>query len=66
MSKRLTTQEFIEQSKKIHNDKYDYSRVKYINNHTKVCIICPEHGEFWQYPQDHKKGVGCPYCSKVG
>lgn len=44
----LTTQTFIERSKSIHNNKYDYSKVNYINNRTKICIICPEHGEFWQ------------------
>ena len=41
---------FIERAKKVHGDKYDYSKVEYVNTHTKVCIICPEHGEFWQLP----------------
>ena len=59
---KLTTNEFIEKSKLIHNDKYDYSKVEYVNNHTKVCIICPEHGEFWQRPHDHLHGQGCPKC----
>ena len=63
MSKRLTTEEFIEKSKQIHNDKYNYSKVEYINNHTKVCIICPEHGEFEQLPLNHLKGKGCSKCS---
>lgn len=39
MAKRLTQEEFILKSKKIHGDKYDYSKVNYINNRTKVCII---------------------------
>lgn len=39
---------FIEKAKKVHGDKYDYSKVNYIDNKTKICIICPEHGEFWQ------------------
>ena len=30
-----------------------YRKVNYINSQTKVCIICPEHGEFWQRPNDH-------------
>jgi hypothetical protein len=34
-----------------------------VNNNTKVCIICPEHGEFWQRAADHIKGCGCCYCS---
>ena len=60
--RKRTTEQFVEQSNIIHNKKYDYSKVEYINNHTKVCIICPEHGEFWQRPQDHLKGNGCPKC----
>ena len=62
IGKRLTTNEFVERSKKIHGDKYDYSKVKYINNKTKVCIICSEHGEFWQTPSDNLNGCGCPMC----
>ena len=61
---RKTTEEFIEQAKEIHNNKYDYSKVNYINTHTKVHIICPIHGEFLQRPGHHLKGHGCPYCSK--
>lgn len=48
-----TTEEFIEKAKQIHGNKYDYSKVKYINAQTKVCIICPIHGEFWQTPYKH-------------
>lgn len=62
MPKRLTKENFIERAKKIHNDKYDYSKVEYVNNSTKVCIICPEHGEFWQTPDSHLRGRGCPIC----
>lgn len=61
-SKRLTNEEFIEKAKLIHEDKYDYSKVNYINTSTKVCIICPEHGEFWQTPNNHLFGAGCPVC----
>ena len=61
--KKLTTEEFINKAKQIHGDKYDYSKVEYINNQTKVCIICPKHGEFWQIPSSHLIGIGCPKCS---
>jgi len=61
--KKSNTDEFIEKAKKIHGDKYDYSKVEYINNHTKVCIICPVHGEFWQTPKNHLKGQGCNKCA---
>ena len=57
-----TKNDFIEESKKIHGDKYDYSKVEYKNSETKVCIICPKHGEFWQIPNNHLKGKGCPDC----
>ena len=56
-------EEFIEKARKLHGDKYDYSKVNYINSSTKVCIICPEHGEFWQRPYCHIKGQGCPKCA---
>jgi len=56
---------FIEKARKVHGDKYDYSKVEYHNNHEKVCIICPEHGEFWQTPKNHLKGCNCPKCSNV-
>ncbi len=58
----FTKDEFIEQAKKIHGNKYDYSKVEYINSSTKVCIICPTHGEFWQTPDAHLQGQGCPIC----
>lgn len=58
-----STQEyFIEKAKQVHNNKYDYSKVKYINQQYKVAIICPEHGEFQQLPGNHLMGQGCPKC----
>ena len=60
--KRKSTEEFIEQSIKIHNNRYDYSKVEYKTKNDKVCIICPEHGEFWQIANNHLKGHGCPKC----
>ena len=56
---------FIEKAKNRHGDKYDYSKVEYINSTTKVCIICKEHGEFWQTPQGHVRGQGCPKCANI-
>ena len=61
---KLTKEEFILKAREIHGDKYDYSKVEYVNNHTKVCIICPEHGEFWQTPNSHLNGNGCPNCNE--
>lgn len=61
---KLTTQEFIEKARKIHGDKYDYSKVNYINNHTNIIIICSIHGEFDQLPLNHLKGEGCYKCGR--
>jgi hypothetical protein len=61
---RKTKQEFINESNKIHNNKYDYSLVEYINSRTKVSIICPMHGEFKQLPDSHIRKKGCFECSK--
>lgn len=60
MGKKLTRQEFIERSIVTHGYTYDYSRVDYINSRTKVLIVCPEYGEFWQEPRSHMKGSGHP------
>jgi len=59
-----TTDYFIEKSKKIHGDKYDYSLSDYYLAKTKIKIICPEHGIFYQEPRHHIRGVGCPKCRK--
>lgn len=67
MSKRLTTEVFIKNSINIHGEKYDYSMVQYIDNHTKVKIICPIHGQFEQLPNDHtSKKCGCYKCGGHG
>jgi len=59
-----TKDKIISDFKKIHGDKYDYSKVQYINTMTKVEIICPEHGSFFQRPNDHRNAVGCPKCAQ--
>lgn len=63
--KRKTLEEFIENARRIHGDKYDYSEAKYETCDTKIKIICPKHGEFMQTPYKHLKGQGCPYCGKT-
>ena len=55
-------EEFIEKSKEIHGDKYDYSLVEYKGSHKKVKIICPVHGIFEQVPNSHLNGRGCNKC----
>ena len=64
INKRLSAETFIDRSKKIHDNKYDYSKVEYTNIETPVTIICPKHGEFKQTPYVHMKGCGCPKCNQ--
>ena len=58
----MTTEEFIKKAKEIHGNKYDYSKAEYNGSKTKLCIVCKEHGEFWQSPEIHLKGSGCKEC----
>lgn len=60
--KKLTTEEFIERARKVHGDKYDYSKAIYNGTHTPVIIICPTHGEFKQTAHHHLLGANCPDC----
>ena len=61
-AKKPSLEEFIDRANKAHHNKYDYSKVNYINCMTKVTIICPVHGEFQQTPDDHLRGHGCAHC----
>lgn len=57
---KTNSEEFIEKAIKIHGDKYDYSKVVYVNAKSKVCIICRKCGKyFWQTPNKHLLKQGC-------
>lgn len=58
---------FIAQSVKIHGEKYSYEYTSndYRGNKVKVQIICKEHGPFFQRPEQHIRGEGCPECGKI-
>lgn len=58
----LSTQEFIERSNIIHDFKYSYNKVNYINSKSKVIITCPKHGDFKQKAIIHLQGYGCATC----
>lgn len=62
----LKQDNFIQKAIKKHNNKYDYSKVNYINSSTKVCITCKKHGDFLMTPSNHLNGQGCPKCSGRG
>lgn len=57
-----TTKTFIEKAKKVHGEKYTYAKVDYKSGRELVCITCPEHGDFYQKPEDHLQGHGCKKC----
>lgn len=61
--RKLTKNEFIEKARKVHGEKYDYSRFIYINNDIKGEIICPIHKSFFQTSNNHLRNKGCPKCS---
>lgn len=65
-SATFTTEDFVRKSREKHGDAYDYSRVTYINAHTKVDIVCHKHGVFKQEANSHMRGIGCPSCSTGG
>jgi len=63
MSKKITTEDFIQKAKKVHVDRYDYSLVDYVDSKTNIKIICREHNYiFSQSPNKHLNGRGCPKC----
>lgn len=63
-NKKFTKDRFIDVSNNIHTKNYIYDFVDYKNMHKKVKIVCPTHGEFYQFPLHHIKGVGCPMCNQ--
>lgn len=62
-TKRKSKEDFIKEANKVHNSKYNYSKVNYKNTNTKVIITCSEHGDFKQQPADHLRGHGCSKCN---
>ena len=62
IAKRKSLSDVLDSFRKVHGDRYDYSKVEYVNSFTKVTIVCSDHGEFTQTPDNHLKGKGCPKC----
>lgn len=60
----LGIKEFVSRANAKHNNYYDYSAVHYVNSGTKVNIICPAHGKFWQTPGHHLRGHKCNKCAR--
>ncbi len=65
MPKKLTKEEFVSRSRVVHGDKYDYSKVVYVNDNTNIVIVCKKCGiAFPQRPRHHLEGAGCPQCAR--
>lgn len=66
VKKKLTwTQEkFLEEAEKVNKGGYDLSKVKYINNNTKIEVVCPVHGSYWVLPRTFLAGHKCAKCQK--
>ena len=60
--KKLTNDDFIKKSNLVHNNKYNYDNVNYLNHKSIVSIKCDKHGEFKQVAGQHLSGSGCPIC----
>ena len=58
----LNNKKIIDAFHRVHGNKYDYSFVRYVANHSKIEIGCREHGIFEQSPNSHLRGHGCPDC----
>jgi hypothetical protein len=61
-NRKATFSHFLEKSRKVHGDIYDYSKVDYKNAKTKVTVTCKEHGDFIVIPDAHWLSSGCPEC----
>lgn len=62
--RKITTEEYLERVKSIHGNKYDYSKVEYINTRTKVILICKTHGAFEIKADNVLAGQGCGQCAR--
>lgn len=60
-----TLEEFIEDAKAVHNNKYTYDKSVYIKDSCKITITCPLHGDFEQKPSVHLRGSGCKKCCET-
>lgn len=60
-----STEQFIEEAVKLHEDKYEYKNSIYLSSKEKIIITCPLHGDFQQLPTSHLQGSGCPKCGRI-
>lgn len=63
IKKQYDINDFITKSNQVHDNKYSYIDSVYVNSKTKIKIICPEHGEYYQLSSEHIRGKGCKNCN---
>ena len=64
MKQYTPLEKFIDKSKKIHGNKYNYDKCDYTKMDNKVLLTCNIHGDFLTWPRGHiQQNVGCPECS---
>ena len=59
--------EFLERVKKYHGNKYDYSKINYNGEWSKIEVICPKHGNWFPYAHNfasESNHCGCPKCKE--
>lgn len=59
---RKSKDQFITQATELHKGKYNYDKVQYVNDTTKITITCKVHGDFIQQAGAHLQGNGCKSC----
>jgi hypothetical protein len=64
-SEKKTTPQFVADARQRHGDRYDYSKVQYVDSHVQIEIVCRKHGPFNQTPAHHLNGQGCRQCGKT-
>ena len=65
IKRRVSKKDIIKRANKIHNNRYDYSKVIYTTSDLDITIICSKHGEFIQWVNNHLNGAGCYACGKI-
>lgn len=60
--RKLTQEEFIQRTKEVHGDRYDYGESIYVNSRTKIKVKCYKHGVFELNAHSHLNGIGCRKC----
>jgi len=63
-NRNKTTQDYINEAKSVHGDRYGYKRTEYKGTNEKVIVTCKQHGDFYVTAREHvRKGIGCGKCT---